>query len=181
MERTNSRLRETANYGTIHVVKASFTTRPALLKDAEKIFALIHRHRDELIIRPLSGIVENIDRFIVAEEGGRMVGCAAYAILPEFGTPLHATVEIQSVAVLSTMRRKGIGKALVEAILGRVESFRPAEALVLTFAPEFFTALGFVEIPKTQIMHKLYTGCINCTKHADPYTCPEIAMRKTLA
>ena len=25
-------------------------------------------------------------------------------------------------------------------------------------------------------MHKLYTGCINCTKHADPFTCPEKAM-----
>ena len=23
---------------------------------------------------------------------------------------------------------------------------------------------------------KLYTGCINCTKHTDPFTCPEIAM-----
>ena len=29
-------------------------------------------------------------------------------------------------------------------------------------------------------MHKLYTGCINCTKHANPYTCPEIAMRRTV-
>ena len=28
----------------------------------------------------------------------------------------------------------------------------------------------------TKIMHKLYTGCINCTKHADPFTCPEKAM-----
>jgi hypothetical protein len=25
-------------------------------------------------------------------------------------------------------------------------------------------------------MHKLYMGCINCTKHANPFTCPEIAM-----
>jgi hypothetical protein len=27
-------------------------------------------------------------------------------------------------------------------------------------------------------MHKLYTGCINCTKHTDPFTCPEIAMKR---
>ena len=47
---------------------------------------------------------------------------------------------------------------------------------MLTFAPEFFGAMGFHEIPKTQIMHKLYTGCVNCTKHTDPFTCPEIAM-----
>ena len=49
------------------------------------------------------------------------------------------------------------------------------------FAPEFFAKMGFREVPKTKIMHKLYTGCINCTKHADPYTCPEIAMCKPLA
>ena len=161
-------------------MKQEFQTRPARLADAEKIYALIHRHRDELVIRPLSGVVENIDRFVVAEAGGRMVGCAAYAILPEFGTPLHATVEIQSVAVLANMRRRGVGRALVEAVLANVAPFRPAEALVLTFAPEFFASLGFAKIPKTQIMHKIYTGCINCTKHADPFTCPEIAMVKNL-
>ena len=70
----------------------------------------------------------------------------------------------------------GIGRAVVEAIAAKVAPFRPREVLVLTFAPEFFTALGFHEIPKTKVMHKLYTGCINCTKHADPFTCPEIAM-----
>ena len=62
------------------------------------------------------------------------------------------------------------------AIASKVAPFHPKEVLVLTFAPEFFTALGFHEIPKTKVMHKLYTGCINCTKHADPFTCPEIAM-----
>lgn len=60
----------------------------------------------------------------------------------------------------------------------RVAAFAPREVLVLTFAPEFFRALGFHEISKTQVMHKLYTGCINCTKHADPFTCPEIAMTR---
>lgn len=159
---------------------AGFLIRAARLKDAERICALIHLHRQELMVRPLSGVVENIDRFMVAEAGGRMVGCAAYAILPEFGAPIHATVEIQSVAVLSTMRRRGVGRALVTGVLEAVSKFCPAEALVLTFAPEFFRRLGFSEIPKTEIMHKIYTGCINCTKHADPFTCPEIAMVRQL-
>lgn len=109
-----------------------------------------------------------------------MVGCAGYAVLPEFGTPLRASVEIQSVSVLSNMRRKGVGRAMVLRILDVIKEFSPAEALVLTFAPEFFGTLGFKEVPKTQVMHKLYTGCINCTKHADPFTCPEIAMVKKL-
>ena len=154
--------------------------RQARLSDAEKIFALIHLHRDELIVRPMGDIVKNIDRFVVAGTGGRIAACAAYAVLPEFGAPVRAAAEIQSVAVLSNMRRRGIGRRIVGAILDRIEALGVQEVLVLTFAPEFFGSLGVAEIPKTQGMHKLYTGCINCTKHADPFTCPEKAMLKRL-
>ena len=156
------------------------TLRGAKLKDAEKIFALIHRNCDQLVPRSLGNIVENIDRFVLAEADGEMAGCAAYQIHPEIGDAESATVEIVSVAVKSIFRRRGIGRALVEAVVGRVAAFSPREVLVLTFAPEFFRSLGFSEIPKTKVMHKLYTGCINCTKHADPFTCPEIAMIRTV-
>ena len=95
---------------------------------------------------------------------------------PEIGDPLKATVELQSVAVRETCRRKGIGSMLVKGALARVRVLEPADVTVLTLTPEFFATLGFHEIPKTRIMHKLYTGCINCTKHTDPFTCPERAM-----
>ena len=155
---------------------SSYSLRDATLADAEKIFALIHLHRDDLVPRPMGDIVAHIDRFSVAEVEDEMVGCAAYMVLPEIGSPLHATVEVQSVAVRAPYRRLGIGRALVKRIMDRVATFRPAEVLVLTFAPAFFSSLGFHEIPKTQVMHKLYSGCINCTKHANPFTCPEKAM-----
>ena len=48
--------------------------------------------------------------------------------------------------------------------------------MVLTFAPEFFRQFGFREVPKETLMHKLYMGCINCTKYDSPFTCPEVAM-----
>jgi amino-acid N-acetyltransferase len=86
-----------------------------------------------------------------------------------------------SVAVKSMFRKRGIGRLLVEAIVANVKRFNPREVLVLTFAPEFFRKLGFSETPKTEVMHKLYTGCINCTKHADPFTCPEIAMKRAVS
>ena len=114
--------------------------RTARLVDAERIFALIHLHRDRLVPRSLGNIVENIDRFVVAEVDGEMVGCATYGIFPEIGEPLHTAVEIQSVAVRAPWRRQGVGRAL------------------------------------DKVMYKLYTGCINCTKYANPFTCPEKAM-----
>ena len=154
------------------------TTRAAELKDAERIFALISLNRDMLVPRSIWNIVENIDRFVVSEAEGEMVGCAAYQIHPVIGETRSAIVEIVSVAVKSVFRRRGVGRQLVEAVIANVERFRPREVLVLTFAPEFLAKLGFVTTPKTEVMHKLYTGCINCTKHADPFTCPEIAMKR---
>ncbi len=150
--------------------------RPAVLKDAEQIFNLIRDHKDDLISRPMGDIIQNIDRFVVCEAEGRVVGCAAWQILPEIGEPERASVEIQSVAVLPDYRRHHIGTRIVTTILENIKRFRPAQAIILTFAPEFFGSLGFKMIPKTQVMHKLYMGCINCTKHANPFTCPEIAM-----
>lgn len=160
--------------------QGSFSIRPAALKDVEQIFDLIRQHKDDLITRSVGDIIQNIDRFVVCESAGRVVGCAAWKILPEIGEPDNASVEIQSVAVAESFRRKNIGSLIVADILERVRRFEPAQVIVLTFAPDFFRALGFREIPKTQVMHKLYMGCINCTKHANPFTCPEIAMAMDL-
>ena len=154
--------------------------RQAVLKDAENIFALISLNHDMLVPRSLGNIVESIDRFVVAERAGEMVGCAAFQIHPEIGNAEAAAVEVVSVAVRNDCRRQGIGRLLVDAVIANVRKFAPKEVVVLTFAPEFFRTLDFVEIPKTEVMHKLYTGCMNCTKHANPYTCPEIAMKRII-
>jgi len=153
-----------------------YTIRSAVLKEAEQIFNLIRQHQDDLISRPISDIVQNIDRFVVCEVDGQIIGCAAWHILPEIGEPERASVEIQSVAVHAAHRRHQIGTRIVQDILERIRHFAPAQAIVLTFAPAFFASLGFKPIAKTQVMHKLYMGCINCTKHANPFTCPETAM-----
>ncbi len=152
------------------------TIRVASLADAHGIFELIKSHPDELIPRSLGDIVESIDRFVVAVRGDQLVGCASWHILPEIGEPERASVEIRSVAVRNGLRGSGVGTAMIRTIIERVRPLRPAQLVVLTFAPRFFGRLGFREVPKTQLMHKIYTGCVNCTKHANPFTCPEIAM-----
>jgi amino-acid N-acetyltransferase len=157
-----------------------FLIRAARLGDAERIFAMIHLNRDQLISRSVGNIVENIDRFFVAEASGEIAGCATYQVHPELGDAKSATVEVQSLVVKSAFRRRGIGRALVDAVVDRVAGFGPRDVVALTFAPEFFASLGFVQIPKTKIMHKLYTGCINCAKHTNPFVCPEIAMMRSL-
>ena len=154
--------------------------RAAGVHDALGIFNLIRGHAEDLIGRPLGDITENIDRFVVAETGGCLVGCAAWSILPEAGEPSRASLEIRSVAVAGEWRGHGVGTGLVNAVFRRAAGLGIRQALVLTFAPGFFGRLGFAEVPKSTVMHKIYMGCMNCTRQANPFTCPEKAMVRPL-
>lgn len=155
--------------------------RRATLSDVLLIHRLIQSYPHELILRPVNNIVENIDRFTVVLRGRELIACACWQILPEIGCPEGATVELQSVAVSKAYRGQGIGSRLIKFVLQRISGFKPAQAIVLTFEPDFFGHLGFKEIEKTQIIHKIYRGCIYCTKHTNPFTCPEIAMALPMA
>ncbi|MFO7534346.1 MAG: GNAT family N-acetyltransferase [Kiritimatiellia bacterium] len=150
--------------------------RNAGFDDAEAIFRLIKTYPDELLARPVSDIVQNIDRFLVAVRGDEVVGAAAWAVLPEIGKAKQPSVEVKSVAVKRTLKGRGIGTRLVQAVIERIRQFKPTQIIVLTFTPDFFGKLGFVKVPKEKLMHKLYMGCVNCSKYDNPFTCPEVAM-----
>ena len=154
--------------------------RNAGFEDTAAIFNLIRSHPQELVPRSMSDIIQNVDRFLVAEMDGRIVGTVSWGILPEIGNAAHPTVEIKSLAVEAAARGGGSGRALVETAIERVKVLHPEQIIVLTFAPDFFRKFGFAEISKEKIMHKLYTGCLNCSKYDNPLTCPEIAMSLSL-
>ncbi len=159
------------------VSRSSATIRPARLSDARDIFLLIAQNPNELVPRPLASVVQNIDRFWVAEESGAgLVAAATYQVYPEIGAPHRATVELQSVCVRQDRRGLGIGRRIVDAVVGRVRAFDPGQIVVLTFTPPFFAKLGFHRVEKSALLYKLYMGCVNCTKHESPFTCPEVAM-----
>lgn len=153
--------------------------RQADLRDARAIYALIKSNPEELMVRPLADIARDIDRFTVVTVGRKIAGCASYTIMPEAGNFSKATVELRSVAIRNTMRKKGLGRLLVEAVVARIAPIKPEQIFVMTYTPEFFAKLGFEKIEKSTIMHKIYMGCMNCTKHSNPFTCPEVAMAYT--
>ena len=157
-------------------MKKGYKVRPAGFEDAVGIFKLIKAFPQELLSRPLSDIVQNIDRFIVCEHKGTVVGTVSWQILPEIGAPRNPSVEVKSLAVAKGHHKAGIGSALVQAAVERIRATHPAEIVVLTFTPDFFRKLGFKETPKETLMHKIYAGCINCSKYDSPWLCPEVAM-----
>jgi argininosuccinate lyase / amino-acid N-acetyltransferase len=149
--------------------KASFSDGPA-------IFRRIKAHPNELVPRPLSDILLHIDRFLVAELDGEIVGTASWAVLPELDPGKNPSIEIQSVSVRDDLQKQGLGNRLVEAALERVAEFKPDQIIVLTFTPPFFAKMGFTPVAKETLMYKLYKGCMNCAKYDNPLTCPEVAM-----
>ncbi len=155
---------------------AQQAVRAAEFRDVHAIYAVIKEHPREVLPRSISDIVQNIDRFLVYEVRGRVAGVASWQILPEIGRALDPSIEIKSVAVSRRFQKRGLGTALVYAALAKVKRLRPAQVVVLTFTPDFFRRFGFREVPKDRLMHKLYMGCINCTKYDSPFTCPEVAM-----
>ncbi len=156
--------------------KKAIIVRNAGFADAEGIYALIKAYPRELLPRPLSDIVQNIDRFLVCEKKGEIVGTIAWSILPEIGHASSPSVEVKSLAIKKSLRRHGLGRLMVKAAIDRISVLRPAQIIVLTFTPDFFRKMGFHEVPKASLMHKLYMGCINCAKYDSPFTCPEVAM-----
>ena len=150
--------------------------RKASFSDGPGIFRRIKAHPNELVPRPISDIMLNIDRFIVAEVDGEIVGTASWAVLPELDTAKNPSIEIQSVSVREDMQKHNLGRRLVEAAIARVAEFKPDQIIVLTFTPPFFAKLGFVPVSKETLMYKLYKGCMNCSKYDSPFTCPEVAM-----
>jgi len=153
--------------------------RKACFRDGQAIFKQIKEHPNELVPRPLSNIMLNIDRFLVAERDGEIVGTASWAVLPELDPTKSPSIEIQSVSIRADQQKTGLGRRLVEAALERVAEFKPEQVIVLTFTPPFFAKLGFTPIPKEKILYKLYKGCMNCAKYDSPLTCPEVAMAYT--
>jgi amino-acid N-acetyltransferase len=156
------------------------TIRPAGFEDAQSIFDLIKAYPNELLPRAISDITQNIDRFLVCEREGALAGAVSWQIMPEIGAPRRPSVEIKSLAVRPGLQRSGIGGALVRAAVERIRTLHPAQIIALTFTPDFFLKLGFAVVPKESLMHKIYSGCINCTKYDNPFTCPEVAVAITL-
>ena len=150
--------------------------RKACFSDGPAIFRRIKAHPNELVPRPISDIMLNIDRFLVAELDGEIVGTASWAVLPELDTAKSPSIEIQSVSVREDLQKSGLGRRLIEAALARVAEFKPDQVIVLTFTPPFFAKMGFVPVSKETLMYKLYKGCMNCAKYDSPFTCPEVAM-----
>jgi len=142
--------------------------RHARIPDVKAIhqMLLVYANEGQLLGRSLADIYDALRDFYVYEENGEILGVCALAIC------WADLAEVRSLAVKSGYSGRGIGRKLVETCLDEARELGLQKVFALTYQPEFFGKLGFVEIEKSALPHKIWTACLHCVKFPD---CDELA------
>lgn len=147
--------------------------RKANFHDIEVIYNLINNYATEgvMLVRSRNTLYETLRDMIVAEENGEIIGVGGLHII------WHELAEIRAMAISPHFTRKGIGTEIVKRLIDDGSIYGIKKVFALTYKPSFFKALGFHEISKDELPHKVWKECINCPKFPN---CDEIAMKINL-
>jgi len=139
------------------------------MEDVKKIHALLDEHGEGAVIpRSLAELYEHLRDFYVYTEGDEVIGVAALHIAWD------NLAEVRSLAVSTDQRGKDIGTVLIKACLNESRGLGINTVFVLTYVPKYFERLGFQEVDKAALPHKIWSDCIKCSKFPD---CDETAMQ----
>lgn len=144
--------------------------RKAKLEDIKPIHSLInfYAEKDQMMPRSLNELFENLRDFWVYEEDGEIFGCCALHIVG-----WEDMAEVKSLAVGLSKMKKGIGRQFITAVLGEAVNLGVKKVFALSYCPDFFKKMGFTEIDKSKLPHKIWAECCNCPKFPD---CEEVAL-----
>ena len=151
-------------------MKNLLTVREATEADVKKIHELLVIYSKKAIVlaRSEEDIRFYLGNFLVAEVGGTVRGCAAAR---DFGNGL---LEVRSMVVEPEFQGKGIGRAMIEALIAGLRVKRTQFRLfALTYQVEFFKALGFQVVDRSLFPEKIWSDCAKCPKND---CCDETAM-----
>jgi len=145
------------------------TLRKATVADATAIAEIVNNHAKAGIMlqRPISRIYDNIRDYMVLVLDGEIIGCGAVHVM------WADLAEIRAVALREDHIGKGYGRPLVEALIAEAKSLGVERVFALTYRDGFFRHLGFEEIDKSELPHKIWADCVNCMHFPN---CEEIAM-----
>ncbi|MBI4560191.1 MAG: N-acetyltransferase [Candidatus Hydrogenedentes bacterium] len=124
-----------------------------------------------LLPRSLAELCEYIRDFLMYVDERCIGGCCALHV------DLADLAEIRSLVVREDLRGRHVGVRLVEACLAEARNLGIARVYALTRVPAFFEKLGFHQVEKSELPHKVFKDCLRC--HLFP-GCDEIAMVRDL-
>lgn len=128
------------------------TIRAARTTDVREIRSLIDSYSTDgsLLSKATVTIFEDIQEFLVATDGERVIGCGALHVMWE------DLAEVRTLAVVPERAHEGIGSQLLEHLLERARSLGTRRVFCLTFRKDFFGHHGFVEIDDAPVGHEVY-------------------------
>ncbi|MDW7711412.1 MAG: N-acetyltransferase [Deferrisomatales bacterium] len=149
------------------------TVERARLQDVEAMKGILDdfARSGDLLARSRLDLYESIRDFVVAREGGELVGLSALRIC------WIDLAEVRSLAVRRDRQRRGIGRVLVERCLQEAQELGLARVFALTYRPHFFQTLSFHEVEKSTLPHKVWQDCVHCVKFPE---CDETAVMRDL-
>jgi N-acetylglutamate synthase-like GNAT family acetyltransferase len=126
----------------------------------------------DLLPRSNYDLCRHIKEYVVAvAPDGAIVGTGSLKV---YSTTL---AEIAGLAVRDDQQGRGVGKALVEALLVDARALGLHEVFGLTRKPLFFLRLGFRVVEKEQFPLKVWADCTRCPRQ---HACDEVAVALTL-
>ena len=144
--------------------------RKAKVSDIKAIHSLLLNYSETgvLLGRSLSDLYDQIrDFYVSVDENNILEGiCGLHVCWDDLG-------EIRSLAVKDEYKGQDRGLELVKACIREAEDFGLNKLFVLTYVPDFFKKLGFENVDKKVLPHKVWADCMNCVKFPD---CDEEAM-----
>ena len=127
--------------GTMIAATALAHLRNATIDDVGGIIAIIEPLEEQgiLVRRSRERLETEIERFVVAEHDGVVIGCAALYAFPE-----EKVGELAALAVHPDFRREGYGEALMSEVEARARRLKLTELFVLTTrTSQWFLERGF--------------------------------------
>lgn len=139
------------------------------MADVCAIQALVNQYADsgQMLPRSLNELYEHLRDFHLYEENGSLAGVCALHI------SWDGVAEIRSLAVNKNKMKQGIGTKLVSRCLEEAAELQVERVFVLTYQEDFFKKLGFIDVDKKELPHKIWTDCLNCVKFPN---CDESAL-----
>ncbi len=146
--------------------------RHATISDVPRIGQLISHYagQGKMLFRSHAELYETLRDFTVvesADQPGLVVGVCALEIV------WADLAEVKSLAVAPEYQKRGIGRQLVEAVIGEARELKIHRVFALTYEAEFFTRLGFQVVNREALPLKVWSDCVKCPKRDG---CDETAM-----
>ncbi|MDD5456927.1 MAG: N-acetyltransferase [Candidatus Margulisbacteria bacterium] len=147
--------------------------RKAILTDSEKIHSLIQHFAKKgiMLARSQQYIYDHVRDFFVAIKDKQVVGICAFTVSQK------DLAEVKSLAVDEKHQKSGIARQLIENGINDLKELGVKKVFCLTYVPGLFEKMGFTQVAKESLPHKIWTECINCPSFPD---CDEIALTKEI-